>query len=52
MKYHHHMLMLRDNTLSKYHLTIQACSFILPSCEDKFNLTRVLIASFLTEEIL
>jgi hypothetical protein len=37
-----HKLMLRGNTLPMYHLTIQACSFILSSCEDKVNLTRVL----------
>jgi len=34
--------MLGNYTLSGYHLTIEACSFILSSCEDKVDLTSVL----------
>jgi hypothetical protein len=41
MKDCHHKLVLRDNSLPMYHLTIQICSFILFSCEDKVNLTSV-----------
>ena len=34
--------MLRDNTLTRYHLTINASTFVLSSRKDKINLARVL----------
>jgi hypothetical protein len=34
--------MLMDNTLYRYHLTIQACTYVYSSREDEINLAVVL----------
>jgi hypothetical protein len=44
-KIHYHKLMLRHDTLSRYHLTIYASMSILSSREDEIDLATMLTAA-------